>query len=150
MDFCEIKTVCLRNMPNFRQIQIDCSVDLVNFESCSSESNTDIIGAEDNDNICYGLVYVFVLSYTPYFHIVEWSTGDFLSKIDILTGLPCMWYRRIMRIWSLIVTYAAGANTKIRAGTCCIKTKIRVCTCCTNKTTIWAGAHCALWCKDPV
>ena len=28
----------------------------------------------------YELVYVFILSYTPYFHIIEWSTGD--SKHD--------------------------------------------------------------------
>ena len=38
------------------------------------------------------IVYVFVLSYTPYFHIVKVKYGWFQTRQDILTGLiPCMW-----------------------------------------------------------
>ncbi len=36
----------------------------------------------------YELVYVFALSYTPYAHIVEWSTGD--SKQDRYSHMIAM------------------------------------------------------------
>ena len=62
------------------------------------------------------IVHVFVLSYTPYFHIVEWSTGD--SKQDRYSHRITMHVvTSDSQVHSHYVTYSASAITKIRVDT---------------------------------
>ena len=75
----------------------------------------DCIKGFGNKSLCYG----HANAYTYYSFHTHRTLTLLLSEVrvipSILTRLPCMWYRRIMQVWSLTVTYTAIANIEIRA-----------------------------------